>query len=133
MKTRPCLTSDDAQRIMTACKAEAEKHGWRATIVIVDEFGALMLAERLEGAAPISAEVALSKAKTSALTRRPTKFWEDRAKDRPGFLKFPADSMLQGGIPLTYRGECVGAVGVSGVQSKEDEQIALAGQSALEQ
>jgi glc operon protein GlcG len=133
MRTRPCLTSDDAQRIMAACKAEAQSNRWLATIVIVDDYGALLLAERLEGAAPISAEAALRKARTAALTRRPTKFWEDRVKERPGFLTFPAESMLQGGIPLTYRGECVGAVGVSGVQSKEDEQIALAGLSALEQ
>jgi glc operon protein GlcG len=133
MKTRPCLTSDDVHRIMAACKAEANRNRWQATIVIVDEYGALLLAERIEGAAPISAEVALRKAKTSALTRRPTKFWEDRAKERPGFLTFPADCMLQGGVPLMYGGECVGAVGVSGVQSKEDEQIALAGPTALEQ
>ena len=93
--------------------------------------GALLLAERLDGAAGISAEVAHRKARTSAVTRRPTKFWEDRAKDRPGFLTFPADIMLQGGVPLMWQGECVGAVGVSGVQSLEDEQIALAGVAAL--
>lgn len=133
MRTRPCLTSEDAHRIMAACKAEASRNSWQATIVIVDELGALLLAERMDGVAPIAAEVALRKARTSAVTRRPTKFWEDRAKERPGFLTFPADMMLQGGVPLTYGGECVGGIGVSGVQSKEDEQIALAGLAALEQ
>ena len=77
-------------------------------------------------AAPLSADVAQRKARTAAVTRRPTKFWEDRAKERPGFLKFSADLMIQGGLPLLYRGECVGGIGVSGVQSAEDEQIATA-------
>ena len=131
MRSRPCLTADDVHRVMDACKTEARKNNWAASIVIVDDAGALLMAERLDGAAGISAEVALRKARTSAVTRRPTKFWEDRAKDRPGFLTFPADVMLQGGVPLMWEGECVGGVGVSGVQSLEDEQIALAGVAAL--
>ena len=132
MRMRPQLTSEDAHRIMKAAKEEANRNGWKATIVIVDDTGALLLAERLEDAAPLSADVAQRKARTAAVTRRPTKFWEDRAKERPGFLKFSADLMIQGGLPLLYRGECVGGIGVSGVQSAEDEQIATAGAKALE-
>jgi hypothetical protein len=71
------------------------------------------------------------KAKTAALTRRPTKFWEDRVKERAVFLKFPDNLPIQGGVPILYQNECVGAIGVSGVQSHEDEQIATAGVAAL--
>ena len=85
----------------------------------------------MDGRPPITAEVAIGKARTSALTRRPSKFFEDRVKDRPAFAKFPADILIQGGLPIMPQNECVGAIGVSGVQSHEDEQIALAGLNAL--
>jgi glc operon protein GlcG len=85
----------------------------------------------MDGATPTTAEVATQKAKTSAITRRPSKFWEDRVKDRLGFINFPGVLQIQGGLPIMYEGECVGAIGVSGVQSQEDEQIAKAGVDAL--
>jgi uncharacterized protein GlcG (DUF336 family) len=132
MRNRPCLTADDAQKMMAACKAEAQKNNWKVTIAIVDDSGAALLLERMEGAGPISAEVAMGKARTSAATRRPTKFWEDRTKERPAFLTFPSGGVLfQGGLPIMHQNECVGAIGVSGVQSHEDEQIAQAGVKAL--
>ena len=131
MRTRPALTATDVQKMMIACKAEAQKNKWNVTIAIVDDSGAALLLDRMDGAGPISAKVAMDKALTSALTRRPTKFWEDRTKERPAFLTFPAGAMFQGGLPLMHQGECVGAIGVSGVQSHEDEQIAQAGVAAL--
>lgn len=132
MRNRPALTSADAQKMMAACKAEAQKNKWNVTIAIVDDSGAALLLERMDGAGPISAEVAMGKARTSAATRRPTKFWEDRTKERPAFLTFPSGGVLfQGGLPLMHQGECVGAIGVSGVQSHEDEQIAKAGADTL--
>jgi glc operon protein GlcG len=132
MRTKPCLTAEDAHRMMTACKAEAVKHGWNVAIAIVDDAGSAMLLERLDGANAISSEVALAKARTAALTRRPTKLFEDRVKERPGFVTFPTPgTLIQGGLPIPYQGECVGAIGVSGVQSHEDEQIAQAGIDAL--
>jgi uncharacterized protein GlcG (DUF336 family) len=132
MRSKPCLTADDATRMMAACKAEAQKNNWKVTIAIVDDSGAALLLERMEGAGPISAEVAMGKARTSAATRRPTKFWEDRTKERPAFLTFPSGGvMFQGGLPIIHQNECVGAIGVSGVQSHEDEQIAQAGITAL--
>ena len=132
MRNRPALTSADVQKMMAACKAEAQKNKWNVTIAIVDDSGAALLVERMDGAGPISAEVAMGKARTSAATRRPTKFWEDRTKERPAFLTFPSGGVLfQGGLPLMHQGECVGAIGVSGVQSHEDEQIAKAGADAL--
>ena len=101
------------------------------SIAIVDDAGSLLYFERLDGAGPMTSEVAPAKARTAALTRRPTKFWEDRVKERPSMMKFPDNLPIQGGVPIMYQGECVGAIGVSGVQSHEDEQVANAGVAAL--
>jgi len=131
MRTKPCLTLADVKKMMAACEAEAEKHKWAVAIAIVDDGGFLLGFERMEGAPPISAEVSLGKARTSAMTKRPSKFFEDRVKERPAFAGFPGGILIQGGIPLLHQGECVGAIGVSGVQSHEDEQIAQAGASVL--
>ena len=132
MRSKPCLTSTDCHKMMAACIAEAQKNKWAVTIAIVDDSGAALLLERLDGAGAISATVAMGKAQTSALTKRPSKFFEDRVKERPGFVTFPTPGvMFQGGVPIVHQGECVGAIGVSGVQSHEDEQIAQAGVTAL--
>jgi glc operon protein GlcG len=85
----------------------------------------------MDGAPPISAKVSVGKALTSANTKRPSKFFEDRVKERPAFANFPAGILIQGGLPIMHQNECVGAIGVSGVQSHEDEQIAQAGLNAL--
>ena len=132
MRSRPALESADVQKMMAACKADAQKNNWKVTIAIVDDSGAALLVERLDGAGPISAEVAMGKARTAALTKRPTKFWEDRVKEKPAFVTFPSGGVLfQGGLPIMHQGDCVGAIGVSGVQSHEDEQVAQAGIAAL--
>jgi glc operon protein GlcG len=132
MRQKPVLTADDCHKMMAACKAEAQKNKWAVTIAIVDDSGAALLLERLDGAGAISATVAIGKAQTSALTKRPSKFFEDRVKERPGFVTFPTPGvMFQGGVPIVHQGECVGGIGVSGVQSHEDEQIAKAGIAAL--
>ena len=132
MRQKPCLTSSDVHKMAAACKAEAEKNKWSVTIAIVDDAGILLYLDRLDGASAPTAEVATAKAKTSAVTRRPSKFWEDRIKDRPAFLNFPGVLQIQGGLPIVHQGECVGAIGVSGVQSHEDEQVAKAGIDALD-
>ena len=131
MRNRPALTAPDVQKMMAACKAEAAKNKWNVSIAVVDDAGFLLHLERMDGAGPMTAEVASGKASTAAVTRRPTKFWEDRVKERPVFLKFPNSLPIQGGVPIMYQNECVGAIGVSGVQSHEDEQIASAGVAAL--
>jgi glc operon protein GlcG len=132
MRSKPCLTSTDCTKMMAACKAEAQKNKWNVAIAIVDDSGAALLLERLDGTGAIASEVAMGKARTAALTKRPTKFFEDRVKERPAFVTFPTPGvMFQGGLPLMHQGECVGAIGVSGVQSHEDEQIAKAGVDAL--
>jgi uncharacterized protein GlcG (DUF336 family) len=131
MRNRPCLTSPDLKKMMDACLAEAEKNKWNVAVSIVDEGGYLLHFHRMDGVAPISAEVSLGKARTSALTKRPSKFFEDRVKERPAFANFPAGLLIQGGLPIIHQNDCVGAIGVSGVQSHEDEQIAQAGIKAL--
>ena len=131
MRTKHALTSADVHKILTACKAEAAKNKWSVTIAIVDDGGFLLALERMDNAGPMTAVVAEKKARTAGVTQRPTKFWEDRIKERPGFINFPDNLPIQGGIPLMYQGQCVGAIGVSGVQSHEDEQVANAGAATL--
>lgn len=131
MRNKPCLTAADVNIMMAACLAEAEKNKWNVSVAIVDESGFLLGFQRMDGAPPISTEVSFGKARTSALTKRPSKFFEDRVKERPAFVNFPAGILIQGGLPIMHQNECVGAIGVSGVQSHEDEQVAQAGIKAL--
>ena len=131
MRTKPCLTSADASKMMAACLAEAEKNKWNVAVAILDDGGHLLAFQRMDGTGPISAEVAIGKARTSALTKRPSKFFEERVKERPAFASFPAGMLIQGGLPIMHQSECVGAIGVSWVASHEDEQIAQAGIAAL--
>jgi glc operon protein GlcG len=130
MRTKHCLTSSDVKKMLSACEAEAAKNKWAVAISIVDEGGFLLGFTRMDGASPITAEVSMGKARTSAMTKRPSKFFEDRIKERPAFAGFPG-ILLQGGMPVMHENDCVGAIGVSGVQSHEDEQVAQAGVSAL--
>lgn len=131
MRNKPCLTLADVKKMLAVCEAEAVNNNWAVSISIVDDGGVLLGFERMDGAAPVSAEVSLGKARTSAVARRPSKVFEDRVKERPAFVTFPAGVLIQGGVPIMHRNECVGAIGVSGVQSHEDEQIAMAGVNAL--
>jgi glc operon protein GlcG len=127
-----CLTAADAQKIVAACKVEAAKNKWNVSIAVVDDGGFLVHLERVDGAVGQSAAVATAKAQTAAATRSPTKALEDLVKERPAMVAFPGRLAVQGGLPIMHQGECVGAVGVSGVKSPEDEQIAAAGLRAIE-
>ena len=131
MRNRPSLTLSDVKKALEACEKEATRNKWSVAIAIVDEGGHLLGFQRMDGVGPIAAEVAIGKARTSAVTRRPSKVFEDRVKERPGFASFPAGVLIQGGLPIMHQNECVGAIGVSGVQSHEDEQIAQAGIGAV--
>ena len=131
MKTKPCLTLDDCKKIIAACEAEARRNKWDVVIAILDDGGHLLMLERMDGATPANAEIAVQKGRSAAISRRSTKMWEDRIKDgRVSMLKMPV-LPVQGGIPIMHQGECVGGIGVSGAQSHEDEQIAQAGANAL--
>jgi glc operon protein GlcG len=131
MRHKPTLTAADADRIMAAARRLAEERQWRVAIAIVDDGGYLMRLDRMDGAGPQTPEVAASKARTSALSRGPSKRMEDLVRDRPGMLRFPDRLPIQGGLPLMHEGECVGGIGVSGVHSHEDEEISAAGVAAL--
>jgi len=131
VKTKPCLTLEDCKKVGAACEAEARKNKWNVAIAIFDDGGHLLWLERMDGATPANAEIAIGKGRTAAVTRRTTKTWEDRiAGGRLAMLGMPV-LPVQGGVPILVQNECVGAVGVSGVQSHEDEQIANAGIAAL--
>lgn len=133
MPTKPYLTLEDARRIATAAEAEARSHQWAVSIAVVDDGGHPLWLQRLDGAPPISAQIAPAKARTAALGRRESKVYEDVINGgRTSFLSAPTlEGMLEGGVPVMLEGHCVGAVGVSGVKSSEDAQIARAGISAL--
>ena len=133
MQTKSVLTLIDLRAIAQAAEAEALAHQWAVTIAIVDDGGHLLWLQRLDGAAPISAQIATAKARTAALGRRDSKVYEDMVNQgRVSFLSAPTlDGLLEGGVPVMVDGQCVGAVGVSGVKSSEDVQIARAGIAAL--
>jgi len=133
MISRPSMTSEDVKRIAAAAETEALKNGWAVTIAIVDDGGHLLALQRLDGAAPVSAHIAPAKARTAALGRRESRVYEEMINQgRVSFLSAPAlDGMLEGGVPVLFEGHCLGAVGVSGVKSAEDAQIARAGIAAL--
>ena len=132
MKSKPALTVADTTAILAAARAEAERNGWAVSIAIVDDGGHLLALQRLDGASPISAQIATDKARTSALGRRESKGYEDMINGgRTAFLSAPASAMLEGGVPVVADGQVAGAVGVSGVKSAQDAQIAHAGIAAL--
>jgi glc operon protein GlcG len=133
MQTKPVLTLDDVKKIAAAAEAEAVANKWAVVISIVDDGGHLLWLQRLDGAAPVSSYIAPAKAQTAAMGRRESKIYEDMINNgRMSFLNAPyLQGMLEGGVPIVVDGHVVGAVGVSGVKSAEDAQIAKAGIAAL--
>jgi len=132
MKQKPILGLAEVRRILDAAHDEAVKNSWAVTIAVADDGGNLLGLLRLDNAAPLSAGIATEKARCSALGRRETKFYEEMINGgRTSFLSVPMQGMLEGGVPIVIDGHTVGAVGVSGVKSDQDAQIARAGIAAL--
>ncbi len=133
MNTKSFLELADVKAIAAAAEAEALKNKWAVTIAIVDDGGHLLWLQRLDGAAPISAHIAPGKANTAAVGRRESKVYEDMINGgRVSFLSAPdLKGLLEGGVPIVKDGIVIGAVGVSGVKSSEDAQIARAGIAAI--
>ena len=129
MKNKQCLTLADVKIIAAACESEALRQNWAVTIAIVDDGGHLLWLQRLDNAPLTSMQIAIGKAYTSAMGSRPTKAYEDVvAGGRNAFLSVPGGlTLIEGGEPIIVSGEIVGAVGVSGVKSPEDAQVARAG------
>jgi glc operon protein GlcG len=133
MKIKAVLEIADIKQIAAAAEAEALQNNWAVTIAIVDDGGHLLWLQRLDGAPAISAHIAPAKAHTAAMGRRESKLYEDVINQgRVSFLSAPnLAGMLEGGVPILKDGQCIGAVGVSGVKSNEDVQIARAGIAAI--
>lgn len=133
MKTKYALELSDVKAIAAAAEVEALKNNWAVSIAIVDDGGHLLWLQRQDGAPAVSAHIALAKAHTAALGRRESKVYEDVINGgRASFLSVPEiKGMVEGGVPVMKDGQCLGAVGVSGVKSGEDAQIAKAGIAAL--
>ncbi len=131
MTSKEILALEDVKRVVNAAEAEAERNNWKVVIAVVDDGGHLMYLQR-EKVQLGSIDVAITKAKTALMFRRQTKFWEDTvAAGRQGYLSLQDMLPIEGGVPLQYNGEIVGAIGISGVKSSEDGQIAQAGADAL--
>lgn len=129
---RKALTLDGARRIMAAAEAEALKNKWTVAIAIVDEAGDLVAFHKLDDTQAASIDVAIGKARTAARMKRPTKALEDAvAGGRTVLLGVDGLTLLEGGVPITVGGRVIGAVGVSGVTSQQDAQVAQAGIAAL--
>ena len=133
MNNQATLELSDVKAIAAAAAAEALKNNWAVSIAIVDAGGHLLHFARMDGAAPVSSHIAPAKANTAALGQRETKGYEDVINGgRTSFLSAPTiKGMLEGGVPIMKDGFCLGAVGVSGVKSNEDAQVAKAGIAAL--
>lgn len=133
MKILHTLEAADVKAVAAAAETEALQNHWAVSVAIVDAGGHLLWFQRMDGAAPISAHIAPAKAHTAAMGRRESKVYEDIVNQgRVSFLSAPAvQGLLEGGVPIMKDGHCLGAVGVSGVKSTEDAQIARAGIAAL--
>jgi glc operon protein GlcG len=133
MKSSHVLESADVKAIALAAEVEAHTNGWPVSIAIVDAGGSLLSLQRLDGAAPATAHMASAKANTAALVQRDSKHFEDMINGgRVAFLSAPElRGVLEGGVVIVKDGQCIGAVGVSGVKPPDDARIARAGIAAL--
>jgi glc operon protein GlcG len=132
LATKPALTLAAAKQIAAAAESEAVKNKWNVVIAIVDDGAHLVYMQRLDGAPRGSIDVALAKAKTAVNFQRSTKALEDVvAGGRTVLLAVPGVLPVQGGVPIVHEGAVIGAVGVSGATSQQDEQVATAGINTL--
>ncbi|SDY08569.1 heme-binding protein [Nitrosomonas sp. Nm58] len=126
------LTLDDAKEIAAAAEAEAKRNNWSVVIAIVDEGGHLLYFMRLDNTQYGSVEVAIQKARSAIAFRRPTKILEEQvSQGHVRYLSLPGAIPIEGGVPIVLGNQFVGAIGVSGVRSYQDAQIAQAGVNAL--
>ena len=126
MRMKPAISLEDAKKMMAAAEAEAARNNWEVVIAILNDGGRIVAVHRMDGARPGNDEIAIAKATTSAMTCRPTVVWEKWIEGpHKAYATFPFIA-AQGGLPIIIDGDLVGAIGVSGVKSFQDEQIALA-------
>jgi len=131
VKTRLALTLEDAKKMMAAAEEEATRNNWEVVIAILNDGGRIVAVHRMDGARPGNDQIAIAKATTSAMTCRPTVVWEKWIEGRhKAYATFPFIA-AQGGLPIIIDGDLIGAIGVSGVKSSQDEQIAMAAIKAV--
>ncbi len=132
MNTKSVLGLHEVEKILSGARREAQEHGWKVSVAIVDDGGHLLALSRLDGAPPVSVYMSTEKARSAALTRRESKALEEMINGgRYAFLSAPLSATLEGAVPIFEGDECIGAVGVSGVKSDQDAQIAKAGIACL--
>lgn len=132
LPSKKVLTLEVAKKIAVAAEAEANKRGSTVVIVVVDDGGYPLVLHRLDDTQVASVEVGISKARTAAIFRRPSKVFEDQVKNgRVAALALPGATALQGGVPIIYEGKVIGAIGVSGNTPQEDEDIAMTGAAVI--
>ncbi len=125
MMTKPVLSLAEAKNAAAAAAAVATENGWKVVIAILDDGGNLLYLERADGTQAGSVDVAIAKGRTAIMFKRPTKAFEETvAGGRTVMMMLPGVVPVEGGLPLVYQGAVVGSVGVSGVQSSQDGQIA---------
>jgi uncharacterized protein GlcG (DUF336 family) len=130
---KKALTLNAAKKMAAAAEAEAMKNKWNVVIAVVDDGGHLIYLQRMDGTQTGSIDVAIGKARTAMAFKRPTKVFDDLAKTRPSIMSIAADAvLLEGGVPIKAGDQVIGAMGVSGVTSQQDAQIAEAGIAVLE-
>jgi len=130
---KAALTLATARKIVAAAEAEALKHAWPVVIAVVDDGGNLICLQRLDNAQFGSVDIAIQKAKSAVAFKRPTKVWEELLTGgQQRVLGLPGVLPSEGGVPLAWKGQIIGAIGVSGVKANEDGQIARAGAAILE-
>jgi uncharacterized protein GlcG (DUF336 family) len=130
--TAKYITLEAAKKMAAAGEAEARKNGWNVAIAVVDASGGLILFQKLDETQPGSIAISQGKARTAALFKRPTKAMEEAvAAGKLAFLSLDGILPIQGGLPVIADGKVIGAVGVSGVTSAQDEQVAQAALGAL--
>ncbi|SDG80500.1 glc operon protein GlcG [Pseudomonas flavescens] len=133
MQPRLALSDTDISAMLDAAIAQALHNAWQVSIALVDEGGHLLAFRRLPGATPSSSQIAIDKARSAALTRRPTRFFAEMlAAGQAGTASLHGVIPMGGGLPLLHAGQCLGGIAASGVKSEYDEQIAGAGLAALD-
>lgn len=134
LATTKALTADAVKAVLTAAEAKARANSWNVSIAVVDPAGDLLGFLKLDGAATGTVQIAQGKARTSARFGRPSKVYADRiTENQLNFLSVDGVVALQGGLPIIVDGRVIGAVGVSGVTSQQDEEVAAAGIAAIKQ
>ena len=131
IRTKYLLNLSEAQTIVSAAQAHANHNGWAITVAVVDDSGTPIIVARLDDASPSSVNTAIEKARSAANTGLPTRVLEAMIRERPGIVTLGRVA-VEGGLPILYRGQRVGGVGVSGVKSDQDAEVAQAGLQALD-